>query len=134
MYRATLGRLQSTLGDDHRDALIAANNFGLCLAEAGDGAAAVHVLEPALARAVAAGFVSMEPVFRRNLGTALRGAGRLDDAERQLLRSHELSVARAEPVNAIKAASALADLYDARQQPAEAARWRAAASTSPAGN
>lgn len=126
-YREALAYFRSTLGPDHRDSLITANNLALCLCDAGDGPGAVAVLEPALAAALASGFESMEPVMRRNLGTAMRLAGRIDESQSQLQRAYDLSVARGERANAAKSAEAMVELFTGLGDGEQAARWRALA-------
>jgi len=131
IYDDTVPKLRATLGDDHQFTLVAINNLGLCCIEAGDGPAAVAALEPALDRVISLQFVSIEPVIRRNLGSAYRLSKRFDEAETQLTKAWDLSSARGETENALKTAAALADLFRDMQQPDRATEWtrRAQAAT-----
>jgi tetratricopeptide (TPR) repeat protein len=122
--REAVAFFQKSYGGDHRLAIIADNNLGICLIEAGQGAEAVEVFQSVLDRILKSGFDSMEPIARRNLGNAYRIADRFDDAEAELQSAWEQSRARGEIENAMKTAEILAELYDDALRPALADAWR----------
>lgn len=131
IYDQVLPILRSKLGNDHQFVLIASNNFGLACIEAGDGPAAVAVLEPALARVLALNFAPMEPVLRRNLGNAYRLSKRFDDSERELKHAWDLSTQRGEVENQRKSAAGLAALYADMNKPDAATEWSVKATVPP---
>ncbi len=122
-YAEEVAYYEGAFGREHRRTLEATNNFGTTLIEAGEGARAVEVLESVLSRVGEGRFESMESVVRRNYGRALVIAGRLEDAERELVRAYENSTARGEADNAGVCARHLAKLFEARGDAAAAAVW-----------
>jgi tetratricopeptide (TPR) repeat protein len=122
-YADEVAYYEGAFGREHRRTLEATNNFGTTLIEAGEGVRAVEVLESVLSRVGEGRFESMESVVRRNYGRALVIAGRLADAERELVRAYENSTARGEADNAGVCARHLAKLFEARGDAAAAAVW-----------
>jgi tetratricopeptide (TPR) repeat protein len=112
IYRGVIERLTRRFGPDHRDVLIASNNYGFSLIQAGDGVAAERVLGDVLRQVEGGKFVTMEPVVRRNYGHALLLCGKTDNARRQLEVAWDLSAARGEVQNQQKIAKIMVQLHD----------------------
>ncbi|MBK9118120.1 MAG: serine/threonine protein kinase [Phycisphaerales bacterium] len=123
VYADAIAALEAALGPTHAQTLVAWNNYGLCLAESGDGDAAIAVLEPTLVRVIENSFEAMVPVVRRNLGHALLVAGRFTEAEMQLCEAYEQSLMRGEHENARRAAALLASLCTSLDRASDAATW-----------
>lgn len=126
-YRAGLEALRSKLGEAHQYTLSASNNLGVSLVDAGNGAAAIAILEQTLQTVLSHSLAAMEPTVRRNLGNAYRVAGRFVDAQEQLQTAWRLSEARGERENSRHVAEGLAKLYTAWGRPDDAARWSGSA-------
>ena len=123
-YSAALRELEMSLGADHRQTLVAQNNFGVSCIAAGRAMDAVEVLRVVLARAEAQGFEEMRGVVMRNLGRALLAAGDIAGGEAALEEAYRLSTARQEAENATMCASLLAEHFERASDPDRAAAWR----------
>lgn len=126
-YAAAIDFFDGALGPSHQQTILARNNMGVALIDAGMAADAVHRLRQAIAAAQSAGRVEMEPVVRRNLGRALIAAGDAEHGVRELEAAFASSTARGERANAAACASILAEHHGRAGDQLEHERWRLAA-------
>jgi len=117
------------LGPDHPDVLYAQNNHARALQELGEFDRAADLLADAVERFERAAPFDRQSLFvlHWNLGRALHDAGRMPEAERELLISHELAseVRGAEHPDTVRVIERLAEFYEAWERPEDAGRYRA---------
>ncbi|HEX6810868.1 MAG TPA: serine/threonine-protein kinase [Planctomycetota bacterium] len=92
-YREALEKRQRILGEDHRETLISTTNLGRLLVEMGRHEEAVALLSPVEAaerRVFVLGNADRLASWLRNLGDALAGLARLQDAEARLLEARSI--------------------------------------------
>src|SRR5690606_32498221 len=127
-YEKGLAIRRARLGPDHVSTLQMESNLAGVRRTAGRAeeaeALAASVVERA-AKSLPAGH-RLAPRFRAEWGACLRAAGRLADAERELLKAHEEATSVNPPdtglVDDIRAE--LVKLYEQTGNDAEAQRWR----------
>src|SRR5690606_7212123 len=112
------------LGDDAEPVLITRNNLAMFHLELGEPERAVPVLEEVLAAATAGERRAIGAIFRRNLGRALAGARRFEEAEGQLLLAHDEAREWLDESQVRRTAEFLAELYAAWGRAEAEAVWR----------
>jgi tetratricopeptide (TPR) repeat protein len=135
LLRRTLEIRVRVLPNNHGNTLRSRNNLADLLASRGKFEEAEPLFQDLIARADKA----LEPKhgdlgwFRRNYGNCLRRMGRYDEAEPLLLEGYDrLKKALGETNQwTTGAAKMLVELYEAIQQPEQAARWEALAFDNP---
>jgi tetratricopeptide (TPR) repeat protein len=113
------------------DGILLRSNLGFVLEKQGKAAQAEAVLRPALrdAEQHLGRTHWLTGVVHKNLGVALKGLARFDEAEQELLAAHaclEQALGASHP-NVKRTALALADFYAERRRDEDAERWRARA-------
>lgn len=124
LYRAAIARLETSLGERHRQTLVARNNLGVAMIEAGRSAEAAVELESTLRVVQAEGFQEMEGIVWRNAGRAWLEEGRTVVGIEALRAAYEFSMRRQEVANAQTCARLLAEYFDRSGLVDEAAVWR----------
>lgn len=137
-YEAGVGHMRAvyeirrkTLGDDNRSTVISRNNLAMLAIDAKDAAGcedSARELAACVAISERESWNAVTPALRRNLGRALMATGQFEKAEQALIRAYEEG-AEISPVHQRRAAGYLADLYEKWSRPADAAKWRAVASS-----
>jgi tetratricopeptide (TPR) repeat protein len=123
LHRESIEIMVRASGPTDRSVLVARNNLGVALIDAGRGAEAVVELEGTLAAATGAGLLEMEPTLLRNLGRALLAGGEAERGRESLEAAYRLSVERQESNNAAVCARLLAEFHSARDEREAAAVW-----------
>ena len=128
LHLEVLETWKRVLGDDHPNTLVGMGQLG----ESYVMQKRPELAEPLLADAVARArrvVVSdqITGIVMRQYGTCLTALGRHDEAEGNLLKSHEIltSAGGADYALTVKVIPNLVELYEAWNKPAKAAEWRA---------
>ncbi len=135
LLRETYETLRRVQGPDKPQTLAAMGNLAEIYTLGGDPGRAEPLLAEAAetARSTLSAGNRITASLLRKQGDCLAALGRLDQAEALLLQAHGLLAAATGEADkeTRKAASALAELYEARGRADEAFRWRVRASPSP---
>ena len=121
--RSVLSAEEAVLGPDHQSSTITRNNVAMLLLELERPEESRPMLARCVAAAEAAGWPTIEPILRRNLGRAELACGDVAAAEATLLKAHADAAPLGEH-HQQRTAGFVAEVYDAKGDAAEAARWR----------
>ncbi|MGH7132162.1 MAG: tetratricopeptide repeat protein [Phycisphaerales bacterium] len=135
MQRELLARRERKLGPKANDTLITVNNLGLGLQKAGRPDEALPMFQRAVGGAEEVIGVEhwITGAFRGNLGRCLGALNRLEEAEKELLESNRVLVAKLGPghAQAKQSVKSLNDLYTKMGKPDEAAKYVPVAAPAP---